>query len=131
MPGRAPRLGSAVWRSHPREHVPHVHVEAGALNEEHAQERHRDRPEHQHLQHIDHRRDDNDTGHHYDHRGDDDSHDGHWHFVMPAEPLNLSHQLLAFAVSEVWVATCDLASRVIERCTAFSARAPRTIVPPS
>lgn len=117
--GAVPRFGSALWHSHPRNHVPHVHVEANPTSHRH----HHDHEHHEHSdgsdahsQHIHHSRDDL---HHNDLHDD-----GHWHFVIPAELLNVSHHLLVFAVCEVWIAIQNLAGRVVGCRTAFSARAP-------
>jgi len=130
--GPVPGFGSALWHSHSQNHVPHVHIEAGELNEERAQERHRHRHDLEDHQHNDYHRGDDDTDHPHNHHGHEDStDDGHWHFVVPAEALSLSQQLLVFAVCEVWVVIHDLACRPIGCRSAFSARAPPPLVSPS
>lgn len=123
--GSTPRAGSAVWHSHPRNHLPHVHVEVAKPDDENAEE-----PPHRHFdghEHHDHAGDG-----HSDHETDrppdlehDDSHDaGHWHFVVSAARLRVSQELLAYAKCEIWVTLHDLADSAIAFSPASSARAP-------
>jgi hypothetical protein len=130
--GSTPRTGSAVWHSHPRNHVPHVHVEAAKSDDEKGQQSHRHLDEDEHHDHDAHVGE----GHsvHADHPRDhehDDSHDaGHWHFVVPAERLRVSQELLAYSKSEIWLTLHDLADGALAFRPTSSARAPPDCVSP-
>ena len=91
--------GRALWHSHPGNQVPHVHVcstedpghahSSNDLRYAHASHSEAHRPHHQH------------------HDGDGEQRhakdEGHWHLVIPAKLLRISHALLVQAVSVVWV----------------------------
>jgi hypothetical protein len=122
--GSTPRAGSALWHSHPRNHVPHVHVEAAKADADSGHELHRHRASNEQQHHTGHTAGDHETGrgHSHEHNHSDDS--GHWHLVVPAELLRVWHQFLVFAACEIWDAICDLADVAIEFRSASSARGP-------
>jgi len=122
--GSMPRANSALWHSHPRNHVPHVHVEAAKPAEENNQKPHRQMGDHGYHDHADHGRGDNECHHQYSREHDDSHSPGHWHFIVPAERLRIAQQLLVFAAFEIWVAIHDLADSAIACRPPCSARAP-------
>src|ERR1700733_3601393 len=94
-----PRSGCAVWHSHPRNQIPHVHVEAAKPNGQNAYELHHDVGVDSHSDGAGDGHSDRETERSRDHEHDDSHDAGHWHFVVPAERLRVSQELLAYSKS--------------------------------
>ncbi len=119
--GSVPQFGTVLWHSHPRNNIPHVHVETLTPSDRYADSDLRDHISPEHHNHIGQDRSDNDLGndrHHNSHNS------GHWHFVIAANHLAFTHKLLVFAVCTIWITIYDQATRIIECHFGFSARAP-------
>lgn len=122
--GSTPRTGAAVWHSHPRNHIPHVHVEDAKPDDERARLSHRQFGSEEHHDHASAGHNDHEADRPRDHEHDDSQDAGHWHFVVPAERLRLSQELLAYSKSEIWVTLNDRADGALAFRPASSARAP-------
>ena len=122
--GSTPRTGAAVWHSHPRNQIPHVHVEAAKPNGQNAYELHHHVGVDPHSDGAGDGHNDHETECSRDHEHDDSHDAGHWHFVVPAERLRVSQELLTYSKSEIWVTLHDLADSAIAFRPASSARAP-------
>jgi hypothetical protein len=103
-----PRTGSALWHSHPRNRIPHVHIEAAKLNDEKARQLRRHIGGHEHHHHAGSGRSDNETG----------PRRGRANMTIRTAPAigtssykahlpGVAHQLLELAVSEIWFAIHD------------------------
>ena len=122
--GSTPRTGSAVWHRHPRNHVPHVHVEAAKPNGQNTHELHHHVGVDAHSDREGAGQDDHETERSHDNEHDDSHDAGHWHSVVPAERLRVSQELLTYSKAEIWITLHDLAGSAIASRPATPARAP-------
>jgi len=111
--GDSMRQGSAIWHSHHGNEKPHLHLQHHAGHDE-------TRPGRRHS-----------IQHHHDHPDDHERQqprqEGHWHFVVPAESLGLSSQLLILAICTLWIAISIPQTPSAARRPSYPARGP----PPS